>query len=123
MSNAESTRLRDWSSDGTAFNPDAAQRDKLAMLYKAGKRLSMDRCLIRAAGETDANVDWMGLVALAHEWTAPPFPITGKDLKAAGVAPGVGMGKTLDALKALWIRSGFTADKPKLLMALRLMGQ
>ena len=124
MSNAETTRLRGWADDDTGFDPNADERVKLAAIYKAGKRLTMDRCLIRAAGEDDPvqSARWMSLVDLALGWTPPVFPLTGKDLQAAGVAPGPAMGKKLDALKALWIRSGFSADKAKLLMALKLLG-
>ncbi len=124
MSNAEATRLRAWADDDTGFDPNADERAKLAAIYKAGKRLTMDRCLMRAAGEADPvqSARWMSLADLAMGWTPPVFPLTGKDLQSAGVAPGPGMGKKLDALKALWIRSGFSADKAKLLMALKLLG-
>jgi len=43
--------------------------------------------------------------------------------KAAGVEPGPKMGKVLEALKALWVRSNFTADRDKLLMALKLINR
>lgn len=124
MSKADTVRLRSWADDATSFDPGSDERAKLAAIYHTGKRLAMDRCLIRAAGEGDPilSAKWMSLVDLALGWTAPVFPLTGKDLAAAGVAPGPGMGKKLDALKALWVRSGFTADKPKLLMALKLLG-
>ena len=48
--------------------------------------------------------------------------LTGQDLIEAGVEPGPAMGKRMTALKALWVRSGFTADKTRLLAALKLMG-
>jgi len=44
-------------------------------------------------------------------------------MKAAGVEPGPQMGKVLKALQALWVRSGFTADRDKLLMALKLINR
>lgn len=124
MSKAESVRLRSWADDSTGFSTDMAEREKLAAIYNTGKRLAMDRCLIRAAGEADPILSskWMSLVDLAMGWTPPVFPLTGKDLQKAGVTPGPAMGRKLDALKALWIRSGFTADKQKLLVALKLMG-
>ena len=55
-------------------------------------------------------------------WQPPVFPLTGKDLAKAGVPKGPGMGKALKALEALWIRSGFSTEKPQLLAALKLMG-
>lgn len=124
MSNAEKARLRGWADDITPFDPMAPERDKRAAIYKTGKQLAMDRCRIRAAGEPDVlmSARWMSLVDLAMGWTPPQFPLTGKDLIAAGVKKGPAMGKRMDALKALWIRSGFTADKTRLLAALKLMG-
>lgn len=125
MSNAEKKRLRGWAEDDTPFNPAMTERERLAAIYKTGQRRAMDRCLIRAAGERDAIISarWMSLVDLAQSWTPPDFPLTGKDLIAAGVLPGESMGKTMNALKALWVKSGFIADKQKLLMALRLLSR
>eukprot|EP00048_Salpingoeca_helianthica_P020296 m.5857 g.5857 ORF g.5857 m.5857 type:complete len:560 (-) comp4642_c0_seq1:53-1732(-) len=48
-------------------------------------------------------------------WPAPVFPITGKELKAHGVAPGPTMGAVLARLKALWVRSRFTLTAATLL--------
>ena len=84
----------------------------------------IDRARIRAAGADDPikSSRWSNLADLALEWTLPEFPLKGKDLIRAGVEPGKAMGKKMDALKALWIRSGFSVDKDKLLMALKLLG-
>lgn len=124
MSKKESSRLRAWADDGTPLNPDASDREKRQAIYKAGKQVVIDRARLRAAGETDPVISsrWMSLADLAMGWTQPEFPISGKDLQAAGVAPGEDMGRKLKALEALWVRSGFTADKPKLMMALSLLG-
>ncbi len=125
MSNAEKARLRGWADDDTPFDTAMNERERLAAIYKAGQRRAIDRCLIRAAGSPDAIMcaRWMSLADLAQDWTPPDFPLTGKDLIAAGIAPGENMGKTMNALKALWVRSGFAADKQKLLMALKLLGR
>ena len=64
----------------------------------------------------------MMIADLAMGWQPPVFPLTGKDLAKAGVPKGPGMGKALKALEALWIRSGFSTEKPQLLAALKLMG-
>ena len=84
----------------------------------------IDRARLRAAGADDPikSARWMSLADLAMGWTPPEFPLKGKDLIKAGVEPGEVMGKKLEALKALWVRSGFTVEKDKLLMALKLLG-
>lgn len=124
MSGAETKRLRNWAEDGEALSLDMAERDRKAAIYRSGKQTILDRTLLRAAGESDPvkSSDWVAFAELARNWTQPEFPLSGKDLKAAGVEPGPKMGKALQALEALWIRSGFTADKEKLLIALKLLG-
>ncbi len=124
MSNVEKARLIHWASDATPLDPNADDRTKRIAIYKAGKQVVIDRARLRAAGAEDpiTSARWMSLVDLAMGWTPPAFPLTGKDLIKAGEKPGEAMGKKLEALKALWVRSGFTAEKDKLLMALRLLG-
>jgi poly(A) polymerase len=124
MSKAETTRLRNWADDAAQLSTDMPERDRLAAIYKSGKQVVLDRTRLRAAGESDAiqSSRWMVLADLALGWQAPTFPITGKDLAEAGVPAGPGMGKALKALEALWVRSGFSTEKPQLLAALKLMG-
>lgn len=125
MSTKETARLRSWADSSAALDPHADDREKLKAIYLAGKQVVIDRARLRAAGEDDALMSsrWMSLADLAMGWTPPEFPISGKDMKAAGVEPGPQMGKMLEALKALWVRSGFTADREKLLMALQLLNR
>ena len=128
MSNAEKSRLRAWADSSVDIdhlvNPITPDRERLAAIYRDGKNVIIDRALLRAAGERDALKSgyFMVLVDLAMGWTQPTFPLSGKDLKAAGFAPGESMGKLLKALEALWIKSGFTAEKPQLLAAAKMMG-
>ena len=125
MSTKETARLRAWSDSSVALDPHASDPEKLKAIYFAGKQTVIDRARVRAAGEEDTlmSVRWMSLADLAMGWTPPEFPLSGKDLKAAGVEPGPKMGKVLEALKALWVRSNFTADRDKLLMALKLINR
>jgi len=124
MSNAEKSRLVLWATDSTSLDPHADDRAKRIAIYKAGKSVILDRARLRAAGAEDAitSARWMSLADLAMGWTPPDFPLTGKDLIKAGEKPGEAMGKKLAALKALWVRSGFSVEKEKLLMALKLLG-
>ena len=48
-------------------------------------------------------------------WEFAPFPVTGNDLIAAGVKPGMAMGVMLRDLKEAWFRSGYSASKEELL--------
>lgn len=123
VSNSEKSRLREWADDATALDPDADDRAKRIAIYTAGRQVVMDRARVRAAGADDPirSSRWMSLVDLAMGWSPPEFPLTGKDLIAAGVEPGEAMGRKLEALRALWVRSGFNAGREQLLMALSLL--
>lgn len=124
LSNVEKARLLAWAGDRTPISPDMEERDMKIAIYAAGKQTVADRATLRAAGaEGKATEGWMNLARFAQNWEIPVFPLKGRDLKAAGVEDGLQMGKVLEALKALWVRSGFTADKERLLMALSLINR
>lgn len=125
MSSKETQRLRDWSDSSVGLDINSENRDQLKAIYTAGKQVVIDRARLRAAGEDDPIIStrWMSYTDLAMGWTPPEFPLSGNDMKAAGVEPGPQMGKVLKALQALWVRSGFTADRDKLLMALKLINR
>lgn len=124
MSKSETARLRGWADDDGVLDPYADDRAKFQVIYKSGKAVVIDRARLRAAGEPDVikSAHWINLADLAAGWTRPEFPLTGNDLKEAGVKPGPEMGRVMKALEALWVRSGFAADKEKLLTALKMFG-
>ena len=124
-SKAERSRLLGWAGDRTSFDPSGDDRDKKIAIFHAGKDIALDRFIVRAAGEEDPVIAsrWMGLHGFAKDWGVPDFPLKGRDLKAAGLKDGPEMGKKLAALKALWVRSGFTADKARLMQALALINR
>ena len=123
MSKAETKRLVEWGEDINTLDPQASEREKLAAIYHAGRQTVLDRCFLRAAGERDPIISsrWMSLADLALGWNAPDFPVSGQDLKALGIEAGPAMGRAMKALTALWVKSGFTADKQKLLMILPMI--
>ncbi len=124
MSGKEKTRLLSWAGDRAALAPGLADKELKIEIYKAGRQTAMDRAILRAAGAKDPIIcnEWLNIYKTAQDWDWPKFPLAGKDLIAAGIPAGPKMGKSLAALKALWVRSGFTANKQKLLMALALIG-
>lgn len=124
LSNKEGDRLKAWASDGEALSVDMDERARMQAIYRAGKQTIMDRARLRAAGASDLieSSRWMVLADLAMGWTPPTFPLRGGDLVAAGVPKGPELGKALKALETLWIRSGFSTEKPQLLAALKLLG-
>lgn len=125
MSKQESRRLTRWALDMTPIDTGMEPKLQRAAIFGAGKQVIIDRAILRAAGaeEGSARQGWMDLAHYALEWPMPDFPLSGDDLKSAGVEPGPKMGRIMEALTKLWIRSDFSADKDKLLMALSLINR
>ncbi|MBL4870763.1 MAG: CCA tRNA nucleotidyltransferase [Robiginitomaculum sp.] len=125
MSNAEKSRLLRWADDITGLTPGLSDKDLKIEIYKAGRQVALDRALLRATGASDPIVRnrWLNIYKIAQDWQWPEFPLKGKDLIAVGMGSGPKLGKALDALKALWIRSGFTANQQALLSALALINR
>jgi len=61
------------------------------------------------------------LLALAHEWTPPVFPVGGRDVTALGIPPGPQIGQLLDAVHAWWVEGDFGADGAACLAYLRVL--
>jgi poly(A) polymerase len=84
----------------------AAQR---ALLYRLGSGLYRDSVLIAASrGKLAAH---KALLGLAKAWKPVVFPLKGRDLAAAGMAPGPELGKLLAELEAWWIAGDFRASR------------
>ena len=124
LSNKEADRIKDWASDSETLSSDMSERARMQAIYRSGKQPILDRARLRAAGASDPieSSKWMVLADLALGWTPPIFPLRGSDLLEAGVPKGPQLGKALAALEALWVRSGFSTEKPQLLAALKLLG-
>lgn len=48
-------------------------------------------------------------------WDVPIFPLTGADLKAAGMTQGVALGNAMRRMREAWIGSGYTLGRDELL--------
>ena len=123
MANVEKTRLMGWAGDRAGLALGLSEKDLKIEIYKSGRQVAMDRAILRAAGADDPIIrnQWLEIYKIARDWEWPVFPLGCKDLIAAGIPGGASMGKALAALEALWIRSGFTSDKQRLLAALALI--
>ena len=55
------------------------------------------------------------LAQYARDFVVPTFPVTGKDLMAAGMQPGPAMGQRLSRMKEAWTYSRFVASKEDLM--------
>ena len=111
FSTREAERIRDLV---VAPLPDVSAA---ASTHRAGiVRMGADRYadLLRLAAAFEAG-DPQPALELARTGPAPEFPITGRDLLAAGVPQGPELGRRLAALREVWIGSDFTLDRQALL--------
>ena len=67
-------------------------------------------------GTAVAGPAWRARV-LAQE--VPVLPVAGRDVVAAGVAPGPEVGRVLRRVEAWWLAGGCRADRPRTLAELR----
>lgn len=75
-----------------------------------------------AAARVAELLKYQGERALLRElqrWSAPPFPVSGHDLRRAGVSSGKEIGALLQQLRDQWKRSGYRMEKEELLSFVR----
>lgn len=84
------------------------QRVVEVMLTKDGVPLDYVVSLAEQVGEPS-------LAEYARDFVIPTFPVTGKDLMAAGMQPGPAMGQRLSRMKEAWTYSRFVASKEDLM--------
>lgn len=84
-------------------------------VYRHGNQPVADQLyLFFASGETPPD-GWGGAIAHALSFRAPVFPVTGADLKQAGIPASREMGRLLGRLEEEWVDSRFRLSKPELL--------
>lgn len=116
LTNDETTRLRRIES---SISPSPALRDaeRRRVLYHLGVRGWSDAIRVAWAKGRAGTDDpaWRELLALPQSWPPPRFPLSGRDLLDAGLAPGPAIGRILGRLEDWWIASDFVPDKQALL--------
>jgi len=112
LSNADRERLTDLAHAQERIAPDLSVRAVRKLLYRLGVQRFRDR--VRLAWADDPNTSntaqWRALLALADAWQRPHFPLTGRDVMAAGVPEGPLVGRILGEVEAWWIDSDFPDD-------------
>jgi poly(A) polymerase len=114
LSNAEALRLRKKSDPDLSRNimdkwPVRAELEKL--VYRHGNQAVADQLFLIFSAPEEPPEGWGGAIAHALSFDAPVFPLTGADLKRAGIAAGPEMGDTLRRLEEAWIDSRFRLSK------------
>lgn len=84
-------------------------------VYRHGHEAVIDGLLLSPTDDDDA----LARIASALTCAPPRLPVNGRDLVAAGIAPGPAVGAALEQLTERWIESGFSLTQEDLLAGLR----
>ncbi|WP_083656655.1 CCA tRNA nucleotidyltransferase [Mongoliimonas terrestris] len=104
LSNTERDRIAAVAAWAARIGPESAVQAVKEAVYRAGSATATGALLLAAAR---AGADVPATIAVARDWTAPAFPVTGADLIREGIAPGPDLGRALKAREAAWIEDGF----------------
>jgi poly(A) polymerase len=116
LSNAARARLVTALADGERIASHLKARDVRRLLYAQGPDTFRDRVRLAwaVAPKSQPALAWRMLLAMADSWDRPQFPLSGRDVMAAGVPEGARVGKVLAQLEAEWADSDFTLDETAL---------
>ncbi|MBK0400374.1 CCA tRNA nucleotidyltransferase [Limibaculum sp. M0105] len=116
LSNADATTLEAIRSAMQDTGPIAATA------FRRGARVAWARLLLAAAAGAPPR-SWHDAAQAIDQAAASPLPIRARDLIAAGMEPGPGIGRALAHAEAAWVDSGFSLDKAALLTQALHIGQ
>ena len=116
LSTADRARLEAALAPGGRIASHLKAPDVRRLLYRLGPETFRDRVRLAwaAAPKSQPALAWRMLLAMADSWDRPRFPLSGRDVMAAGVPEGAGVGRILAQMEAEWIDSDFTLDEAAL---------
>jgi len=111
LSNADRSRLAGaLSGEGIAEHLSA--RQARGLLYRIGPARFRDLVMLHwAAAPVSAGLPWRMLLQMAEKWQRPRFPLTGRDVMAAGVPEGPQVGRVLGEVENWWVEQDFAPDE------------
>jgi len=112
LSNLERDRMLATLAAAGSFVPPPGERGARAALYGLGPEAYRDG-VVQAFAWSDVNDPplWRSLYTLPDRWTAPRFPLSGRDVMASGRERGPEIGVLLRAVEAWWIGEDFAPDE------------
>lgn len=120
LSNENRDRLIDLSGAQEAIAPGMPVTELRKLLYRLGVQRVRDRIFLRWSEDTDISHDlsWNELLNVADNWRIPEFPLSGRDVLAAGIPAGPRVGAILSQIEMDWIEGDFGDDRASLLKRL-----
>ncbi|HVZ69644.1 MAG TPA: CCA tRNA nucleotidyltransferase [Rhizomicrobium sp.] len=125
LSNADRARLEDIAGSKEKIVSYLSIKEVRKLLYRLGPKAFKDRAVLRWAEDPKESnsIQWRALLAVADAWDRPEFPLTGREVMAAGVPEGPLVGRILAEVEDWWIDSDFTEDEFSLAERLKAVVQ
>lgn len=117
LSNENKKELRHILEPPSQLSNKLSELNAKILLYRLAEHTYRNKILYHwsHSGQAPDNPSWKKLYHLPERWTAPVFPVKGRDLSSLGVCNGPEMGKLLKRLENTWIEDEFNLSKDKLL--------
>jgi len=119
LSNREKTRLSGLRAQHNTVSPDMGTLAERKMLRRGGADLFRDLVLLGWAREMaaeprlprDRKESWLRMLEDAETWQPPDFPLTGRDVRALGIAEGPLVGELLTRVEEWWENGDYKAGR------------
>lgn len=91
----------------TEISSELSDQEIRALIYRLGKDVFTAAAAAAGAFQKIDEVAYRRLKTIADQWAPPVFSISGKDIVAAGIAPGPDIAAILKAVETQWIAENF----------------
>ena len=107
LSNAEKAIRTNALKGATKITPDLSDQTLRELIYRLGKDIFQDAIAVAFARQDIERAEYDRLAGFVDQWTPPAFPVSGRHIVNAGVAPGPAVAKILAHAEQQWIDEGF----------------
>jgi poly(A) polymerase len=124
LSNAQRERLTAALAADPALKSWMSPREVRRAVYRLGAQPFQDQAMLAWAEAGGAGAaQWRSLIPMAQGWTPPRLPLSGEEVKAAGVPDGPLVGRVMREVEAWWIDADFPMDKLGIIERLKAVAQ
>jgi poly(A) polymerase len=113
LSNLDRARIEDLAGAREKIVSYLSIREVRKLLYRLGPQRFRDRAFLGWATDPKLSnaIQWRALLTHADMWVRPHFPLTGRDVMAAGVSEGPLVGRILAEVEEWWVDCDFPEDE------------
>lgn len=124
LSNAQRERLVAALAADPVLKSWMSPREVRRAVYRLGAQPFQDQAMLAwAEAGGGGAAQWRSLIPMAQGWTPPRLPLSGEEVKAAGVPDGPLVGRVIREVEAWWIDADFPMDKLGIIERLKAVAQ